>query len=323
MLLRYTLRRLALTIPLLLGISLVIFAVVHLVPGGPVQAESAMNPKMSADSIRALRALYGLDKPLGTQYVQWLERLAHFDFGVSFRDQRPVLDKVLEVLPATLLLNLLSLTIVFGVGVPLGTFSAARPESALGRLADRFSFFAYSMPTFWLALLCQIFFGIWMGILPISGLMSLEAWSQGPLQKLGDVAWHLVLPLFVTCFGSWVGISRYMRNSMLEVMNQDYIRTAYAKGMSEGQVLRRHAFPNALLPLVTIVGLSLPGLISGSVIIETIFAWPGMGRLAFEATTGYDYPVILGLAFTGAILTVGGNLAADLAYAILDPRIRY
>lgn len=323
MLLRYTLRRLALTIPLLLGISLITFGVVHLVPGGPVQAESAMNPKMSAESIRTLRALYGLDKPLHTQYFDWLARLAHFDFGQSFQDQRPVLDKVREALPATFLLNIFSLIIVFGVGVPLGIFSAAKPGSAFERWAEHFSFFAYSMPAFWLALLSQIAFGVWTGVFPISGYMSMDAFGQGGLQKALDIGWHLVLPLFVSCFGSWAVISRYMRNSMLEVLHQDYIRTARAKGLSQRNVLLKHALPNALLPLVTIVGLSLPGLISGSVIIETIFAWPGMGRLAWEAATGYDYPVVLGLAFAGSVLTVLGNLAADLAYAALDPRIKY
>ena len=323
MLLRYTLRRLALTIPLLFGISLITFGIVHLAPGGPVQAESAMNPKMSAESIRALRALYGLDKPLPAQYFDWLHRLAHFDFGLSFQDQRPVLDKVKDALPATLLLNVLSLTIVFGLGLPLGIFSAARPESRLEALNARFSFIAYSMPGFWLALLSQIVFGVWLGILPISGFMSLSAWDQGWLQKAGDISWHLILPLFVSCFGAWAVISRYVRNSMLEVLEQDYIRTARAKGLSESQVLWRHALPNAMLPMVTLLGLSLPGLISGSVIIETIFAWPGMGRLAWEAATGYDYPVVLGLAFAGSVLTVLGNLAADMAYAMLDPRVRY
>jgi peptide/nickel transport system permease protein len=322
-LLRYTLRRLALTVPLLFGISVLTFGIVHLAPGGPVMAETAMNPRVSAESINALKELYGLNKPLHVQYLDWISRLARFDFGRSFRDQRPVMDRVLDSLPATLLLNLLSLTIIFGVGIPLGIFSAARPGSPMERWAGHFSFFAYSMPAFWLALLSQIAFGVWAGILPISGYTSLDVWGQGTLSKAADIAWHMLLPLFVTCFGAWAAISRYMRNSMLEVLSQDYIRTARAKGLKEADVLRRHALPNALLPMVTLVGLSLPGLISGSVIIETIFAWPGMGRLAWEATTGYDYPVVMGLAIVGAVLTILGNLAADLAYAMLDPRIRY
>jgi peptide/nickel transport system permease protein len=323
MLLRYTLRRLLLTIPLLFGITLLTFGILHLAPGGPVQSESAMNPKFSADSVRALRELYGLNQPLHAQYFSWLKRLAHLDFGLSFRDQRRVIDKVAEAMPATLLLNVISLLIVFGVGIPLGIFSAARPHSAWEKFFSTFSFFAWSMPTFWLALLLQLFLGVWLGWLPISGYISVSGWDLSFWQKCSDLAWHLVLPLVVSSFGAWAMISRYMRNSMLEVMSQDYIRTAYAKGLDERAVLLKHALPNALLPMVTLLGLSLPGMIGGSVIIETIFAWPGMGRLAWEAATGYDYPVVMGVSFMAAVLTLLGNLAADISYAALDPRIRY
>ena len=323
MLLRYTLRRLLLTLPLLLGISVLTFGILHLAPGGPVQAESAMNSKFSADSVRALRELYGLDKPLPEQYFSWLGRLSRLDFGLSFRDQRPVIDKIASALPATLILNFLSLLIVLGIGIPLGIYSAAHPDSPTDKFFTRFSFFAWSMPSFWLALLLQMLAGVWLGILPISGFRSLESWDSNAFQTLGDIAWHLVLPLIVSSFGAWAVISRYVRGSMLEVLSQDYIRTAYSKGLDEKAVLLRHALPNALLPLITILGLALPGLIGGAVVIETIFAWPGMGRLAWEATTGYDYPVIMGISFIGAVLTVLGNLAADVAYAALDPRIRY
>jgi peptide/nickel transport system permease protein len=323
MLLRYALKRAALAVPLLFGISLLTFAIVHLAPGGPVQSESAMNPKMSAESIQALKRLYGLDQPLHRQYLDWLGRLARLDFGLSFRDQRPVLDKIKDALPPTLLLNSLSLCIVFGIGVPLGVFSAARPGSAAERWLAHFSFFAYSMPTFWLALLLQLGLGVALGWLPISGYQSLQSWEAGFWNRTLDLAWHAFLPLLVSSFGAWAAISRYMRNSMLEVLGQDYIRSARAKGLSERDVLLRHALPNALLPMITILGLALPGMISGAVIIETIFAWPGMGRLAWEGATGYDYPLVLGLAFIGSVLTVLGNLAADIAYALADPRIRY
>jgi peptide/nickel transport system permease protein len=323
MLLRYAVRRLLLILPLLFGISLLTFGILHLAPGGPVQSESAMNPKMSPESIRALKELYGLDKPLSQQYLDWVKRLLRFDFGLSFRDQRPVMDKVLEALPATLLLNSLSLLVVFGVGIPLGIFSAAKPGSRADAWATHFSFLAWSMPTFWLALLLQLLLGVWMGWLPISGYSSMQGWDSTWASHAADVAWHLVLPLIASSFGAWAVVSRYMRNSLLEVLNQDYVRTAYAKGLDEKTVLWRHALPNALLPMVTVLGLSLPDLIGGSVIIETIFAWPGMGRLAWEATTGYDYPVIMGVSFMAAVLTLFGNLAADLAYAALDPRIKY
>ena len=237
MLLRYILRRLLLTIPLLLGISVLTFGILHLAPGGPVQSESAMNPHFSADSVRALRELYGLDKPLPEQYLSWLGRLAHLDFGLSFRDQRPVLDKIASALPATLTLNFLSLVIVLGIGIPLGIYSAARPDSKADKFFTQFSFLAWSMPSFWLALLLQMFAGVWLGILPISGFRSLESWNSTSLQALGDIAWHLVMPLLVSSFGAWAAISRYVRGSMLEVLSQDYIRTAYAKGLDEKAVL--------------------------------------------------------------------------------------
>ncbi|MES2201330.1 MAG: ABC transporter permease [candidate division FCPU426 bacterium] len=323
MLLRYTLRRLLITVPLLLGISVLTFGILHLAPGSPVQSETAMNPRMSAESIRTLRELYGMDKPLHEQYLAWLRRLAHFDFGNSFKDQRPVIDKVMDALPATLLLNLPTLIFAFGIGIPLGIFSAARPGTKTEKLLTGFSFIAWSMPAFWLALMLQLLGGVWLGILPISGFSSMGSLDLGIWQKGLDIGWHLVLPLVVSSFGSWAVVSRYMRNSVVETLGQDYIRTAYAKGLDDRQVLLRHAMPNALLPQITQVGLAIGGLIGGSVIVETIFAWPGMGRLAWEAATGYDYPVLMGVAFMGAILTVFGNLAADLAYAALDPRIRY
>jgi peptide/nickel transport system permease protein len=322
-LLRYCVKRALLSVPLLLGITLLSFGILHLAPGNPVQAEMAMNPKMGAESLKALRKLYGLDDPLPTQYLRWLGRLARLDFGNSFRDQRKVSEKILASLPATLLLNGAALCLVFGIGVPLGIHSAAKAGTRTDRAFTAFSFFAYAVPSFWLALLLQLALGVWLGILPISGYSSLDSWNASWFRSLGDVLWHLLLPLTVTGFGAWASISRYMRNSMLEALGQDYIRTARAKGLGETQVLLRHALPNALLPMVTILGMALPGLIGGSVIIETIFAWPGMGRLFWEAATGYDYPVVMGLTVLGAVLTLLGNFLADVAYAALDPRIRF
>lgn len=322
MLLRYALRRLILAIPLLFGISVLTFALLHLTPGNPVQAETAMNPSISPDSIKALRALYGLNDPLPVQYMHWMGRLIRFDFGLSFRDQQPVADKIWATLPATLLLNLAGLTLVLAVGIPFGVHAATHPTSRFTRFFSGFTFASYSFPEFWLALLLQILLGVWLGWLPISGYVTPGA-ESGPWWAYAlDLAAHLALPLFVSAFGAWAVLSRYVRNSMFEALNQDYIRTARAKGLSERVVFWRHALPNALLPVITILGLSLPGLISGSVIIESIFAWPGMGRLAWEAATGYDYPVIMGLSFIGAVLTILGNLAADLAQAALDPRIK-
>lgn len=309
-------------VPLLLGISVLTFAMVHMTPGSPVQAQSEMNTHFSQASAQALRRLYGLDEPLPLQYWHWLSRLARFDFGVSFRDQQPVLSKVAEALPATLLLNALSLFLVLGIGIPFGVHAATHPDTRFTRIFTSFTFVSYSFPVFWLALLLQLSLAVWLGVLPVSGYLSpiLEGapwWRQGL-----DLLWHAAAPLIATTLGAWAVLSRYVRNSMFEALGQDYIRTARAKGLPERVVFWRHALPNALLPVITVLGLSLPGLISGSVIIETIFAWPGMGRLAWEATTGYDYPVVMGVSFMAALLTVLGNLAADLGVAALDPRIK-
>ncbi len=323
MLLRYALRRLLLTLPLLLGISVLTFALLHLAPGNPVQSETAFNSKISPDSIRALRALYGMDEPLVAQYFQWLNRLVHFDFGLSFRDQQPVLDKILAALPATLLLNSLSLSLVLLIGIPLGVRAATRPTERLTRWFAALTFVAYSFPEFWLALLLQIGVGVKLGWLPLSGYRSPDLASATWWAQAVDLGAHLALPLFVSTFGAWAVLSRYVRNSMLEALHQDFIRTARAKGLSPRRVFWAHALPNALLPVITILGLSIPGLISGSVIIESIFAWPGLGRLAWEAATGYDYPVMMGLSFMGAVLTIAGSLVADLTQASLDPRIKF
>jgi peptide/nickel transport system permease protein len=321
MLLRYALRRLLLAVPLLFGITVLTFALLHLTPGNPVQAESAMNPRMSPESVRALRQLYGLDDPLPVQYWHWLGRLARLDLGTSFRDQRPVLDKVKDALPATLLLNALALFIVLAVAIPFGVHSATHPQTRFTRGFTAFSFAAFSFPEFWLALLLQLGLGAWLGLFPISGYAT--PGSEGSwLVRGGDIGWHIVCPLIVSVFGAWASLSRYVRNSMFEVLQQDYIRTARGKGLSERVVFWRHALPNALLPVIVILGLSLPGLIGGSVFIETVFAWPGMGRLAWEASTGFDYPVVMGVSLMAAVLTILGNLAADLAAAALDPRIK-
>ena len=320
---RYILKRLLLSIPILFGISLITFAVIHITPGGPAVVQSQMNAKMSPDSVAKLKTLYGLDKPLHIQYINWLSRLARFDFGDSFSDNRPVTAKILERLPATLQLNILSLLLLFLIAVPLGVYSAARENSVFERIFTSLSFIGFSVPAFWLALLLMLFFGVWLQWLPISGMASVNSANMPPVLQVYDRILHLLLPLFVSVFGSIAGLSRYMKSGMLEVIRQDYIRTARAKGLPERDVLLKHALRNALLPVITIVGLSIPGLISGGFIFETIFAWPGMGRLAFESAMSFDYPVIMGVVIAGALLTLLGNLLADIAYAFADPRIRY
>ncbi len=320
---RYIVKRLLLSIPILFGISLITFAVIHITPGGPTVLQSQMNAKMSPDSIAKLKTLYDLDKPLPVQYMKWLSRLARLDFGESFNDNRPVTEKILERLPATLQLNLLSLLLLFLIAVPLGVYSAAKQNSVFDRLFTSITFIGFSVPSFWLALLLMLFFGVWLQWLPISGMASVNSASMPPVLQVYDRIQHLILPLFVSIFGSIAGLSRYMRSGMLEVIRQDYIRTARAKGLPEREVLLNHALRNALLPVITIIGLSIPGLISGGFIFETIFAWPGMGRLAYESAMSFDYPVIMGVVIAGALLTLLGNLFADIAYAFADPRIRY
>jgi peptide/nickel transport system permease protein len=321
MLLRYAARRLLMAVPLLLGISVLTFLLIHLA-GNPVQQQMVMNPKFSAASAAALRHLYGLDEPLPLQYWHWLSRMARLDFGLSLHDQRPVLDKIAEALPATLLLNGMALSLVLAVGIPFGVHSATHPRTRFTRLFGGFSFVAYSFPVFWLALLVQLSMAVALGWLPISGYTSPGMESSTGLSRVGDVLWHSAAPLLVSVLGDWALLSRYVRNSMFEVLGQDFIRTARAKGLGERAVFWRHALPNALLPVITVLGLSLPGLISGSVIIESIFAWPGLGRLAWDASMGYDGPVVMGLVVIGALMTILGNLAADLAIAALDPRIK-
>jgi peptide/nickel transport system permease protein len=321
--LAYTLKRLGFSIPILFGITLLTFGVMHLAPGRPTDALTDMNAKVTAQARERLIKLYGLDKPWTEQYADWLKRLVRLDFGQSFRDGRPVISKIAERLPATLLLNACSLGLILLVSIPLGVLSAVRRNTWVDKSLTVFVFAGYSVPTFWLALLLMIVFGIMLGWLPISGLHSLNFDELSRSGQWADMARHLILPVFITAFTGLAGVSRYVRNEMLEVVHQDYIRAARARGLSETRVLFRHALRNALIPVVTLLGLSLPDMIGGGFIFETIFAYPGMGRLGYEAVMSRDYPVIMGVGVIAAALTLLGNLLADLSYAWVDPRVRY
>jgi len=316
-------KRLLLMVPLILGITLISFVVIHLAPGEPTDLQTQLNPDASAELRERLRAQYDLDKPLLVQYGKWLGRLAHLDFGKSFvQDRRPVAEKIAERLPVTIMINVLSIGLILLVSVPLGIVSAVRRNSLFDRFTTVFVFLGFATPSFWLALLLMDFLGVRLGLFPIAGLKSLghEYLSFG--RQIADVLHHLILPVFVSAFGGLAGFSRYMRGNMLEVIRQDYILTARAKGLSERAVIYRHALRNALLPVITILGLSVPGLIGGSVIFETIFAIPGMGKLFYDGVMMRDYPLIMGVLVIGAVLTLLGNLIADVAYAAADPRIR-
>ena len=320
----YALRRLVLAVPLLVGITFISFAVIHLAPGEPVDLQAGnMNAKSSAQARQLLREMYGLDQPIAVQYWNWLGRLARLDFGRSFApDGRPVLHKIGERLPVTLMLNIVELLIIVALAIPIGMASATRQYSLFDKVTTVFVFVGFATPDFWLALLLMILFGVELGWLPISGLRSLNWEYMSGWRQHWDFLSHLVLPILVATFGGLAGFSRYMRQSMLEVIRQDYIQSARAKGLSERVVIGKHALRNAMLPLVTILGLSLPGLIGGSVIVESIFAIPGMGQLMVQAVFERDYPVIMGNLVIVAVITLVANLLADIAYGVVDPRIR-
>lgn len=318
----YIIKRLLLMIPLIFGITLITFTVIHLAPGSPVEVQTEMSLKASAQAKENLKKLYGLDKPLHIQYLDWLKRFVSLDFGKSFVDGRKVVDKIIERIPITLTINILSLILIFITAIPIGILSATKQYSLFDKLSTVFVLVGFSTPTFWLALLLMILFGVNMGILPISGIQSIDISGMGPFERLLDWIRHLILPVGVSAFGGIAGLSRYSRSGMLEVIRQDYIRTAKAKGLTESKVVFRHAFRNALMPIVTILGLSVPGLIGGGVIFETIFAIPGMGQLFYLSTMSRDYPTIMGILVIGAVLTLLGNLIADISYALVDPRIR-
>ena len=320
----YALRRLILALPLLIGITFISFAVIHLAPGEPVDLQAGnMNAKSSAQARQLLREMYGLDQPIVTQYWNWLGRLARLDFGRSFApDARPVLHKIVERLPVTLMLNIAELAIIVALAIPIGMASATRQYSPFDKITTVFVFVGFATPDFWLALLCMILFGVELGWLPISGLRSLNWEYMSFWRQQWDFLGHLILPILVATFGGLAGFSRYMRQSMLEVIRQDYIQSARAKGLAERVVIGKHALRNAMLPLVTILGLSLPGLIGGSVIVESIFAIPGMGQLMVQAVFERDYPVIMGNLVIVAVVTLVANLLADVAYSLVDPRIR-
>ena len=319
----FLLRRLLSLIPIFLGITLISFSMMHLAPGKPTDLVTDLNIKLSLQAKEKLIVLYGLDRPIHRQYLSWAKRTLRGDFGRSFRDGRPVASKILERIPVTLSINGLTFLLAFGLALPLGIFSASREGSLVDHSFTLFVFLGFALPTFWVALLALDFFALRLGWLPVSGLFSLGADRLPPWEKCLDLIRHLILPVGVATFGELAGYSRYIRSSMLEVLRQDYIRTARAKGLSERVVLYRHALRNALLPMITILGLSIPGLIGGSVIFESIFAIPGMGRLFFDSVMSRDYPVIMGMLVLGAVLTLLGNLLADIAYAYADPRVRY
>jgi peptide/nickel transport system permease protein len=321
--LRYAIKRLFMMIPALLGITLVSFAVMHLAPGDPVNQITDLNPQASLAARARLREIYGLDKPLAVQYWNWLSSLARLDLGRSFApDRRLVKDKIFERLPVTLALNILSMGLILMISLPLGLAAAVRAGGLFDRASTVFVFICFAAPSFWLALLGMWLFGVKLGWLPTSGLTSLDHAQMTLWGRLLDLFRHLLMPILISSLGGLAGLSRYLRSNMLDIIRQDFLTTARAKGLPERLVIWKHALRNALIPVITILGLSVPGLIGGSVIMESIYAIPGLGQLFYSAVMSRDYPVVMGGLVMGAVLTLLGNLLADLGYAMADPRVR-
>lgn len=326
----YILKRLLLIIPTFIGISLISFALIQLAPGSPVAFKlrgegGAMRSNIETEKIvEQTKALYGLDKPIIVQYGLWLGRMVRFDFGKSYKDQRPVMAKIAETLPITLQFTILETLLIYLIAIPLGTYSATHQRSISDQIITIILFLLYSLPSFWVAMLLILFFGggDWWNLFPVNGINSIDAQNYSLGGWLLDRLWHMALPLFCMTYAGLAGLSRYMRTGMLDVIRQDYIRTARAYGFSEKIVIFKYAMRNSLIPIITLFAGLLPGLIGGSVIIETIFSIPGMGRLGFEAVLSRDYPLIMGVFTISTFLTLIGLVLTDVLYAIVDPRIR-
>ncbi|HEX7251984.1 MAG TPA: ABC transporter permease [Thermoanaerobaculia bacterium] len=318
---RYIGSRLLLAVPTLLGIVILVFLLLHLAPGSPVSAMGGESGRrISQKAAEEMRRLYGLDRPLPERFGKWISRVARLDLGESFVDHRPVLARIREALPYTLLLNGLALLLTLAIAVPLGVAAGGRPEGPLDAVTGTVLFALYSLPSFWAALLLQALFSVKLRWLPLYGVASDSA--AAGWEGLPDRLSHLALPLVCLTYGSLAFFARLVRASVAEVRSADYVVAARARGLSRRQALWKHAFRNALLPLITVLGLVLPGILSGSVIIERIFSWPGLGRLYFDSILARDYPVVLALSLLGAVTTLIVTLAADIAYAIADPRVR-
>lgn len=328
----YLIKRLLQIIPTLLGITFITFVIIQLAPGNPAMLKLQMGKgqaelggkAVSEQIIKQTKELYGLDKPMPVQYLLWLKRIFTLDFGFSYKDHRNVWEKISERLPITIQLNLISIFLVYLIAIPCGIYSSTHAESLTDKILTVGFFFLYSLPSFWVAVLLIMLFGggdFW-DIFPVYGISSIGSESMSLLPWLVDRLWHLVLPVFCLTYGGLAYLSRLTRASMLEVIREDYVRTARAKGLGERIVIFKHAFRNALLPLITLFAFLLPSMFGGSVIIESIFSVPGMGQLGFEAVLSRDYPVIMAITTISAFLTLAGLLLSDILYAVLDPRIK-
>jgi peptide/nickel transport system permease protein len=317
---RYLVRRLITAVPLLLGVTILVYGIMHAMPGDPM--DFLIDPTMDPASFQALKEELGLNKPLYVQYWQWLKKVVQGDFGWSIRYRRPVTDMLGERVGPTLLLTGSAYLIALLVAVPLGILTATRQYSLFDYSVSGLAFMGLSLPSFFTALLAIYFFAVKLQWVPTGGMMT-PGNPLGFFENLSDRMYHLLLPCLTLAVRDMTGLTRFSRSSMLEVMRQDYVRTARSKGLPERVVIFKHAFRNGSLPLITLFGLNLPDLFSGVIIFETIFVWPGVGQMAFEAVLNRDYPIIITINLIAATLVITGNLLADLLYAVADPRIRY
>jgi peptide/nickel transport system permease protein len=322
---RYILKRLLIAIPLLFGIATATFFIMQMAPGDPMDMylEPQRQRQVDPQVIELLRQKYGLEQPIHVQYGRWLGNVLQGDFGESFRHRRPVSDLLAEAIPYTLQLTILAILLDAILGISLGVISAVKQYSLWDKTITLGSLIIYAIPGFWLALMMVLVFSVHLGWFPTSQTRSMDYEFLSFWGKFGDRMWHLALPVFLMGATSAAGTARYMRSKLLDVLNEDYVTAARARGFTERVVILKHALRNALIPIITIYGLSLPFLLGGATIIETIFAWPGMGRLAVNAVSGRDYPLIMATTMIAAVLTVLGNLLADIAYAWADPRVSY
>lgn len=326
----YLIKRLLLLIPTMLGITIITFFIIQLAPGSPVERKLQIDEGIKSEAItqqivEETKKLYGLDKPIYERYWIWLKQIVTLDFGRSYKDHRPVIDKIAERLPITITLNVISIFVIYLIAIPLGVYSAVKTGSFLERSSTFFLFILYSIPSFWMAMILIFFLGggEYWNIFPVYGILSPGAETYPFFKKALDFLWHIVLPVFCLTYGSFAYLSRFQKGSLLEVLREDFVRTATAKGLPPSRVILRHALRNALIPIITILAGLLPAMIGGSVIIETIFSIPGIGQLGFESVLARDYPMIMAIATISAFLTLLGILISDIVYVLVDPRISF
>lgn len=323
--LKYIIKRLLHLIPVMLVITIILFGLLELMPGDPVSSYLGVGSKTTEEQQQQIREKLGLDEPIYIRYGLWLERTLQGDFGVSYKYRKPVVDVIGTYIWNSFYLNVVAMILAFGISIPVGIKSAVKKYGIYDNFWTVFSLMGVSMPSFFFALLLIFFVAIPVSWIPLNGMRTTIYLAKGYdslWQEIKDVGIHMILPVTVLTITSLASLTRYVRNSVIEVINQDYIRTARSKGLSEKVVIYKHAFRNALLPIVTLLGLYIPGLFGGSILLETVFIWPGIGNVLYTSITDRDYSMLMAANVFYAVLMLAGNLLADVSYAFVDPRIR-